>query len=259
MAMKCSQQQILVTAGVGMWMSMLLSLPVAMAATGQPLRVVELFTSHGCSSCPPADQLLGELLEQDPSLIALEYHVDYWNALVHGNAGSWADPFSSPAFTDRQREYFGAELAGRAGVYTPQAVVNGQYATVGSDGRALQQALAHTGTQQLAIDIVEVPESAGRELSIRVSGSPAQLEALTGTSVSLVRYIDSATTTVTSGENKDLQLVNHHIVYEVSRLGEVNAQRPFNVVATVPIPGHGCVVLVQEGAVSPIHAAAECP
>ena len=231
----------------------------AMAEPDKPLRIVELFTSHGCSSCPPADRLLGELLDEDHSLMALEYHVDYWNSLVHGSAGSWADPFSSREFTDRQRAYDDAELAGRGGVYTPQVVVNGHYAAVGSDRRRLQQALQQAGTQQLDIDIAEVPASDGRELRISVSGSPAQLQALSGTSVSLVRYIDSATTPVTGGENKNLQLVNHHIVFEVSRLGEVNAHRSLNVAATAPIPGQGCVVLVQEGAVSPVYAAAECP
>ena len=234
-------------------------LPTVMAATPQPLRIVELFTSHGCSSCPPADRLLGKLLEEDPALMALEYHVDYWNSLVHGGAGSWTDPFSSREFTKRQRDYSEAELAGRRGVYTPQVVVNGYFAAVGSDRRRLQQALEQAGNQQLDIDIVEVPASDGRELNIRVSGSPAQLQALAGTSVSLVRYIDSATTPVTGGENKDLELVNHHIVFEVSRLGEVDAQSGLNVAATVPIRGEGCVVLVQKGAVSPVYAAAECP
>ena len=151
-------------------------LPTVMAATPQPLRIVELFTSHGCSSCPPADRLLGKLLEEDPALMALEYHVDYWNSLVHGGAGSWTDPFSSREFTNRQRDYSEAELAGRRGVYTPQVVVNGYFAAVGSDRRRLQQALEQAGNQQLDIDIVEVPASDGRELNIRVSGSPAQLQ-----------------------------------------------------------------------------------
>lgn len=254
MAMKYSRHLILVTAVFSvLWMT------VAKAEQRKPLRVIELFTSHACSSCPPADRLLGELLANDSALMALEYHVDYWNALVHGSAGSWTDPYSSHEFTLRQREYNDAELAGRAGVYTPQAIVNGQFAAVGSDRLRLQQALALTGTQQLVIDIAEVPGSDGGELKIGVTGTPVQLAALNGTSVTLVRYIDSAKTSVTRGENKGLELVNHHIVYKVSRLGEVNAQSPFNAVASAPIPGHGCVVLVQKGTVSPVHAAAECP
>ena len=63
----------------------------------------------------------------------------------------------------------------------------------------------------------------------------------------------------TRGENKDLELVNHHIVYEVSSLGEVNAERALNVIAAAPIPGEGCVVIAQKGAVSSVYAAAECP
>lgn len=254
MAMKYSCRHIFATVVLAVLIQ-----PTLMAAPPQPLRIVELFTSHGCSSCPPADRLLGELLAEDPSLMALEFHVDYWNSLVHGGDGSWTDPFSSREFTHRQREYNDAELTGQRGVYTPQAVVNGHFAAVGSDRRRLRQALGQTGQQQLVIDIVEVPASGGRELNIRVSGSPAQLQALSGTAVSLVRYIDSATTPVTGGENKDLELVNHHIVFEMSSLGEVNAQSALNVTATAPIRGEGCVVLVQDGAVSPIYAAAECP
>lgn len=254
MAMKTSYGRI-----IGSAMVALLLIPAAIATTDQPLRVVELFTSHGCSSCPPADRLLGELLEMDDSLMALEYHVDYWNSLVHGNAGSWADPFSSRQFTDRQREYNAAELAGRGGVYTPQAIVNGQYAAVGSDRRGLQQALQQAGTQQLDIAIAELRSPDGRELSIRVSGSPAQLEALKGTTISLVRYMDSAITSVTGGENKNLELVNHHIVFDVARLGKVDTESPLHVTAAAPAPDEGCIVVVQEGATSPVYAAAECP
>ena len=254
MAMKSSCRQIFGTAALAV-----LLVPTAVIATEKPLRIVELFTSHGCSSCPPADRLLGELLDKDPSLMALEYHVDYWNSLVHGGSGSWKDPFSSREYTERQRAYNQAELAGRGGVYTPQVVVNGQYAAVGSDRRRLEQALEQTGIQGLDINIAEVPASDGRELSISVSGSPAQLQVLAGMSVSLVRYIDIAITAVTGGENKDLELVNHHIVYEISSLGDVDAELALNVTATAPIPGEGCVVIVQNGAVSPVHAAAECP
>ncbi len=113
--------------------------------------------------------------------------------------------------------------------------------------------------RKLDIDITEAPASDGRELSISVSGSPAEQQALEGTSVSLVRYIDVATTHVTRGENMDPELANHHIVYEVSTLSDVNAEQALNVVAAAPIPGEGCVVIVQKNAVSPVYAIAECP
>ncbi len=96
---------------------------------------------------------------------------------------------------------------------------------------------AMAATEELDIDIAEVPASDGRELSVSVSGSHVQLQALVGTSVSLIRYIDSATTPVTSGESRDLELINHHIVYEISRLGDVDAERALNVAAAAPILG----------------------
>lgn len=104
-------------------------------ATGPVL--VELFTSEGCSSCPPADALLKHLSEQQPAdgirIVALEEHVDYWNHL------GWADPFSSSEFSERQNAY--AETFGRDGVYTPQMVVDGQFEFVGSRSGAARDAI----------------------------------------------------------------------------------------------------------------------
>ena len=92
-----------------------------------PVVVLELFTSEGCSSCPLADNLLPQLASLDAAVIPLSFHVDYWNRL------GWKDPFSSAAFSDRQREY--GQHFNSDGVYTPQLVVNGEYEMVGSDRR----------------------------------------------------------------------------------------------------------------------------
>ncbi len=105
----------------------------AAAAPPAPPVVVELFTSQGCSSCPPADRLLREL-GHEPGVIALSFHVDYWNRL------GWADPFSSAEWSRRQSEY--AAAFDRAGVYTPQMVVAGADEMVGSDENRVRRAIA---------------------------------------------------------------------------------------------------------------------
>src|SRR5260370_11560003 len=103
-------------------------------AYAQPKAVTELFTSQSCSSCQPADRLLVELA-RDPSLVALSWHVDYWNNL------GWKDTFSEPAFTARQKAY--GAVRGDGDVYTPQAVVNGLSQVVGSDHSQIDAAIAN--------------------------------------------------------------------------------------------------------------------
>ena len=225
---------------------------------GKELRLIELFTSHGCSSCPAADRLLGKLLEQDESLVALEYHVDYWNSLVHGNAGNFVDPFSQPGFTQRQREYSAAGLAGRPGVYTPQIIVNGRVAMVGSDKRYLAKVLSRKSMSSLQIILSPLLASPDR-LQVEISASEEQRRRLSGMDIVLVKYQDQGITKITGGENLNLQLVNRHIVRKVIRLGEVNLNGPITYEIASPAEGHGCVVMVQEGASSPVHAAVACP
>lgn len=104
----------------------------SLTIAGEPAKrptVIELFTSQSCYSCPPAEAYLGELAEKD-NIIALEFHVDYWNDLVHGGDGRWRDVHSSAAYTERQRAY--AARLPRGQVYTPQMVIDGQSFAVGS-------------------------------------------------------------------------------------------------------------------------------
>src|SRR6266849_3578517 len=105
---------------------------LAILLATQPV-VVELFTSQGCSSCPPADTLIRELRKQ-PNVIAIAYHVDYWNYL------GWRDPFSSSDWTLRQSQY--AHAFGLSSNYTPQIVVGGAREMVGSNDRAVRAAIA---------------------------------------------------------------------------------------------------------------------
>ena len=163
--------------------------------------VVELYTSEGCSSCPPADAVLGALArEAAPGVLPLALHVDYWDRL------GWADPSASPAFSARQRAYAGALREAR--VYTPQMIVNGTAAFVGSRGadarRHIREALARPATARVALGA----EAAGRsvEVEARVEGAPA------GAVVHLALVRRAAEQRVPRGENRGRTLRHANVV-----------------------------------------------
>ncbi len=137
----------------------LLVLPAALAQDRRVPVIVELFTSEGCSSCPPADLLLSRLEKSQPvagaRIIALEEHVDYWNQL------GWVDPFSAPHYRGRQNDYalnFHIES-----IYTPQMVVNGQTEFVGNDGNRAVQAIG-AARQTTLVDLQNAPNSKDPDL-----------------------------------------------------------------------------------------------
>lgn len=114
------------------------------SVAGEPRAVVELFTSQGCSSCPPADKLLGELA-RDPSIVALSLPVDYWDYL------GWKDTLASPGYRARQRLY--ARARGDRDVFTPQAVVNGTVHVIGSDKEEIDRAIAETRPAAMMVPV----------------------------------------------------------------------------------------------------------
>ena len=234
-------------------------------SVGAAPRVVELFTSHGCSSCPPADELLGRLLAADPSVVALEYHVDYWDELVHGADGSFADPFSDPAHTARQRAYAVADLDGRPGVYTPQLVVDGRRAMVGSDEARLAQALLARpdGASGVRAEVV-APDGDERDgdgagsltVTIDASGLAGDADDI---DVTLVRYHDRTSTEITGGENRHRTMVNHRVVHALEPLGRPVPGERLEIAVAAAASGDGCAVLVQDRSLAALHAAALCP
>ena len=186
--------------------------------------------------------------------------MDYWNSLVHGGDGNFVDPFSKPEYSLRQRQYNAAKLSGRPGVYTPQAVINGVKATVGSNHKHVRRALKDKAESMLQIVVASADTTnSSSVLSVNVLGDAEQLAALEGTDIMLVRYLDKTTTSITGGENRHLELVNHHVVTKVALMGEVSRTSDMTYFMDRPAEGSGCVVLVQEGASTPIYAAAECP
>lgn len=191
--------------------------------------VVELFTSQGCSSCPPADALLGELSHRS-DVIALAYHVDYWDYL------GWKDGFSSKQATDRQQLY--ARSLGLRGLYTPQMVIDGSIDVVGSDRRAVQAALA--GSRQGPAVTVTSHEG---ELTVSVAAANSAKAA----EVTLVAYAPQAETKIQRGENAGRSLKEYSIVRGVYPLGRWNgAATSFNLdLANLPGDASMVAVLVQ--------------
>jgi hypothetical protein len=166
-----------------------------------PVAVLELFTSEGCSSCPPADRLLPELVKTDTGVIALSFHVDYWDRL------GWKDPYSKAEFSERQYNY--VEQMNLQSAYTPQLVVNGEYELVGSNHSqalaAIQKALKEKAAVALTVSDVTLKD---KQLSFIVSANGKtenmKLQA------ALVQQ--QASTAVKAGENRGAKLSHINIV-----------------------------------------------
>jgi hypothetical protein len=179
------------------------------AAPTTPPVVLELFTSQGCSSCPPADALLRKL-STDPRVIPLSFHVDYWNHL------GWKDPFSSREWSQRQGEYVRAMKLGSA--YTPQLVVNGARQVVGSSAAAVYKAIEEESRRR--------PEGT---VALRRTPDGVKVEAKTArkdVELVIVTYDDGATTKVKRGENGGKTLANVAIVRSLIRPGTLAAHLP---------------------------------
>jgi hypothetical protein len=181
-------------------------------STGGVPVLVELFTSEGCSSCPPADAALADLLAEQPvagaQIIALGEHVDYWDDL------GWKDPFSSQLFSKRQRAY--VSRLGLSGPYTPQLVVGGRSQVVGSDGAAARAAIAAAARSREGVVTVRVASRSGASVILQVEAS---WRADVTADVVLALVEDHATTRVTRGENAGRTLTHVAVVRSMSVLG----------------------------------------
>jgi hypothetical protein len=186
--------------------------------------VVELFTSQACSSCPPADALLGELARRG-DVIALGFHVSYWDG------PGWKDPFSSASSTDRQRTY--ARLLDLRQVYTPQMVVDGVREMVGSKREQILAAL-----REVDPDAIAPVSLAADYRSVTVGAGRGQGEVL------LVRFAQSRTTPVAGGENAHRTLKDTNAVEKLTSLGSWSGSAiSFSI--DPPKDGEGIAVLVQ--------------
>jgi hypothetical protein len=197
----------LVTAAIAVLAALALTMHGAPPKLGPAPVVVELFTSQGCSSCPPADALIHDIAN-DPALrghvIPLAFHVDYWDSL------GWRDPFSSAEWTQRQARY--ARTMHLSSAYTPQAVVNGTSEFVGSNRAALSAALEKASNEKRG----EITLTARREGSSLIATIHATVPA--GDDLMLAIVEDSVTTKIEHGENAGRTITNNAIVRKLIRV-----------------------------------------
>ncbi len=214
----------------------------AAAETKFPV-VVELYTSQGCSSCPPAEAFLGELATR-PDLIALEFHVDYWDYI------GWKDPFGSPTYAERQRAYSGA--LGERYVYTPQMVIQGQTHEVGSKRNLVEKKIALVrGISETGPTVVL--KRVGDSVQVNVSGD----HAAGAYDIFFVTFDAKHETEVLRGENRGETLVNTNVVRALDLVGQWTGDPVELMVSLAGKKGDGgCAVIVQAVNQGPIAAAA---
>jgi hypothetical protein len=186
----------------------LLSAILPLQAGERPV-VVELFTSEGCSSCPPADALLAELANR-PDVLALSFHVDYWDRL------GWKDPSSSPEATARQEQY--ARLLGINSVYTPQIVVDGRREAVGSDRAAVERALGAASREPSAVPVSLSFNNGQVRITVGRSGEAVNA------SVVLIGFDRRRVDTVKRGENSGRTLTHVDVVRGIEEVGRFTGQ-----------------------------------
>jgi hypothetical protein len=218
-------------------------------AEAQAVHVIEMFTSQGCSSCPPADRLLKTFAGRS-DVIALSFHVDYWDRL------GWKDTFGNAAFTKRQRDY--ALRRGDGQVYTPQAIINGGRHEVGSDRSAIERTMSASAASIAAQRLRIGMSMTDGKLMVAISDTPGSSAA--GAVVTLLGVQAQGAVTATRGENAGERLAYSNIVRAVKPLGAWVGQRFEASVAgnDATLTGaDSAVVLVQRSADGPIIAAAK--
>jgi hypothetical protein len=216
-----------VSAACGLWLA------AAAPAMAEGVVVIELYTSQGCSSCPPADEFVA-MLAANPRVLPLALHVDYWDYI------GWADKFAQAKFTDRQRDY--ARAIGSRTIYTPQLIIGGLDRIEGfapeETAEQLHKHLAVTSDVRLSV------MREGDSIVIRAEADPP-LDA--PVRMQLVRYTPEETVTIERGENAGKTITYHNIVTSWEGLGTWTGQEPMEI--TVPFTGDqpGAVIVQSEG------------
>jgi hypothetical protein len=224
-----SPVSVVIVAGVG--------LLFAHPASAEPRAVIELFTSQGCSSCPEADKLLGEIAK-DPTVIAISLPIDYWDYL------GWRDTLADPKFTARQKAY--SKARGDRHIYTPQVVVNGKLHALGSDRASIERAIGDsTGKNGVMSVPVKVSVAKGQiTVSVPDSASASSGE------VWICSVAKEVPVAIGRGENRGKEVIYHNVVRNWLKVGDWSGKAATWTVPIENLSGQGvdgAIAYVQEG------------
>ncbi|WP_435258649.1 DUF1223 domain-containing protein [Thioclava sp. FR2] len=195
--------------------------------------VVELYTSQGCSSCPPADEFMAQLVN-DPNLIALSLHVDYWDYI------GWKDTFGNPQFTKRQKSY--ARAIGSRTIYTPQMIVGGVDRVEGNDPMKVLDSIRKHLMAGSPVSLSVRRE--GDKVAIRIEANPPLQR---GTRVQVVRYLPKASVEIERGENAGQTVDYHNVVTSWQAVADWSGQEAFEMMADAPGTEPVVVIVQSEG------------
>lgn len=227
----------IISAVCGLW----LCLPAAGLAQSSEGVLVELYTSQGCSACPPADAFLAELA-QTKGVIALSLHVDYWDY------NGWEDEFADPEFTERQKMY--ARAAGSRMIYTPQMIIDGVEQVEGNTPDAVVRYIGRHLAKERSVKLDLTRR--GAQVEIRATARDAlPSEAI----IQLVRLKPQAKVDIARGENAGLQMTYHNVVTSWERLGSWQGLAPLDLLADAPGDAPVVVILQEPGPAAVLAAA----
>jgi hypothetical protein len=210
------------------------------AGAAEPRAVVELFTSQGCSSCPPADKIIGELAN-DPSIIALSMPIDYWDYL------GWKDTLADSRFSARQKAY--SHMFSDRGVYTPQVIVNGSAPMIGSDRAGIEGAIGDTIKADGVMSVPVTMTLSGKQINVSVAASTKALAAMHG-EVWICSISREIPISIGRGENRGREITYHNVVRNLLKVGDWNGSSGSWTVPLENITRDGvdaAVVYVQDG------------
>jgi hypothetical protein len=224
-----------VSAACGIWLA------AVAQVQAEPVVVVELYTSQGCSSCPPADEFVA-MLASNPQILPLALHVDYWDYI------GWEDKFAHPKFTDRQKAY--AHAIGSRTIYTPQLIIGGSDRIEGFAPEETAERLRAHMEAGASVRLTVTRE--GDKLVIRAEADPPLSEPVR---VQLVRYKPEETVTIERGENAGKTITYTNIVTSWERLEDWSGKEPLEVWAPFPGDEPGAVIVQRDGPAAILAAA----